>query len=63
MKTQTYLFKQSINRMLQHIEALPEGQSVMANDIELTKLLGISRTTVRSCIEHLCEIDLVNETA
>jgi len=59
LKTQTYLFKQSINRMLQHIEALPEGQSVMANDIELTKLLGISRTTVRSCIEHLCEIGLV----
>ena len=59
MKNKTYLFKQSINRMLEHIESLPKGQNVMANDIELTKLLSISRTTVRSCIEYLCEIGLV----
>ena len=45
--------------MLEHIESLPKGQNVMANDIELTKLLSISRTTVRSCIEYLCEIGLV----
>jgi DNA-binding GntR family transcriptional regulator len=59
LKNKTYLFKQSINRMLEHIESLPKGQNVMANDIELTKLLSISRTTVRSCIEYLCEIGLV----
>jgi DNA-binding GntR family transcriptional regulator len=31
----------------------------MANDIELTKLLSISRTTVRGCVEHLCAIGLI----
>jgi len=45
--------------MLKHISDLPEGQNIMANDIELTKLLSISRTTVRTCIEHLCEIKLI----
>lgn len=59
MKAKTYLFKQSINSMLKHISDLPEGQNIMANDIELTKLLSISRTTVRTCIEHLCEINLI----
>ena len=59
MKNKTYLFKQSINHMLKHIESLPREQNVMANDIELTKLLSISRTTVRACIEYLCEIGLV----
>ena len=55
----TYLFKQSSNRMLQHIIDLPSGQNIMANDIELTKLLSISRTTVRSCIKHLCEAEII----
>jgi DNA-binding GntR family transcriptional regulator len=59
VKAKTYLFKQSINSMLKHISDLPEGQNIMANDIELTKLLSISRTTVRTCIEHLCEINLI----
>jgi DNA-binding GntR family transcriptional regulator len=31
----------------------------MANDIELTKLLNISRTTVRACVEHLCETGVI----
>ena len=31
----------------------------MANDIQLTKLLSISRTTVRACVEHLCEIGMI----
>ena len=31
----------------------------MANDIQLTKLLSISRTTVRACVEHLCEIGII----
>jgi len=55
----TYLFKQSINRMLKHIADLPRGTNIMANDIELTKSLSISRTTVRACVEHLCEIGLI----
>lgn len=59
MKDKTYLFKQSINNMLKHISDLPGDQKVMANDIELTKLLGISRTTVRACIEYLCETKLI----
>ncbi|MGJ8691427.1 MAG: FCD domain-containing protein [Thalassotalea sp.] len=59
MNNKTYLFKQSINRMLELIIGLPDGQNVMANDIELTKLLSISRTTVRSCVEHLIEQGIV----
>lgn len=45
--------------MLKLILDLPEGESVMANDIELTKLLNISRTTVRSCVEYLEEQGIV----
>jgi DNA-binding GntR family transcriptional regulator len=45
--------------MLQLIIDLPQGQNIMANDIELTKLLSISRTTVRSCVEHLIEHNIV----
>ncbi|MCI2283996.1 hypothetical protein L3081_12000 [Colwellia sp. MSW7] len=59
MSKKTYLFKQSINRMLQLIIDLPEDQHIMANDIELTKLLSISRTTVRSCVEYLIEQGIV----
>lgn len=55
----TYLFKQSINRMLSHIAELPESQNIMANDMELTRQLNISRTTVRTCVEHLIENGLV----
>ena len=59
MKNKTYLFKHSINRILELIIGLPDGQHIMANDIELTKLLNISRTTVRSCVEHLIEQGIV----
>ncbi len=59
MSEKTYLFKQSINSMLDHITAIPDRQNIMANDIELTKLLSISRTTVRACVDHLCEIGLI----
>ncbi len=45
--------------MLQLIIELPAGENVMANDIELTKLLNISRTTVRSCVEYLNEQGIV----
>ncbi|MDO6489641.1 GntR family transcriptional regulator [Colwellia sp. 6_MG-2023] len=59
MNTRTYLFKQSTNRMLELIANLTDGQNVMPNDIELTKLLSISRTTVRSCVESLIENGIV----
>jgi len=45
--------------MLKLIDDLPEGDNIMANDIELTKLLSISRTTVRACVEYLCEQGVV----
>lgn len=45
--------------MLKLIADLANGQNVMPNDIELTRLLGISRTTVRSCVEHLCDAGIV----
>jgi DNA-binding GntR family transcriptional regulator len=59
VSNKTYLFKQSINSMLKMVVDLPEGQHIMANDIELTKSLGISRTTVRACVEHLIEAGLI----
>lgn len=59
MSDKTYLFKQSINRMLQRIADLPSGENIMANDIQLTKLLSISRTTVRACVEHLSAMGLI----
>jgi DNA-binding GntR family transcriptional regulator len=45
--------------MLDLIANLPDGQNIMPNDIELTKLLSISRTTVRACIEDLCTAQIV----
>jgi DNA-binding GntR family transcriptional regulator len=45
--------------MIEHINDLPSGENIMANDIELTKLLNISRTTVRACVERLCETGLI----
>ena len=45
--------------MLELIANLPDGQKIMPNDIELTRLLSISRTTVRACVEHLCGIELI----
>lgn len=59
MSEKTYLLKHSINRILDLIKELPEGRNIMANDIELTKLLNISRTTVRACVEHLCETEVI----
>ncbi|MGJ8678832.1 FCD domain-containing protein [Paraglaciecola sp.] len=55
----TYLFKHSINRMLTQISELAQGQNTMENDMELTRQLSISRTTVRACVEHLIENGLV----
>ena len=51
MSDKTYLFKHSINSMLKLIVELPDGHNIMPNDIELTKLLSISRTTVRACVD------------
>ncbi|MFT5004374.1 MAG: DNA-binding GntR family transcriptional regulator, partial [Flavobacteriales bacterium] len=45
--------------MIEHINDLPSGENIMANDIELTKLLNISRTTVRAYVERLCETGLI----
>ncbi|MGJ8681782.1 GntR family transcriptional regulator [Paraglaciecola sp.] len=59
MSNNTYLFKQSCNSMLNHIVELPDDQNEMATDIELTKLLNVSRTTVRSCVEHLSKLNII----
>ena len=45
--------------MLQLIIDLPSDKSVMPNDIELTKLLSISRTTVRTCVDYLISQGIV----
>lgn len=58
MAKNTFLFKQSINKMLKLIEETPLGQS-MPNDMELTKILSVSRTTVRACVDHLIDNGIV----
>lgn len=63
MSNKTFLFKQSINKMLALIEQLPDGKIFMPNDIELTKLLSISRTTVRTCVDHLIKEGIIERQA
>lgn len=50
---------QSINNILTLISKLDDTENVIPNDIELTKLLSISRTTVRVAVEHLCEAGII----
>ena len=45
--------------MLKLINDLPNGQITMQNDIELTKLLNVSRTTVRACVDHMIEAGII----
>lgn len=45
--------------MLQLIKDLPEGRNSLPNDIELTKILNISRSTVRVCVEHIIEAGII----
>ncbi len=59
MSNKTYLIKNTINGMLKLINDLPNGQITMQNDIELTKLLNVSRTTVRACVDHLIEAGII----
>ncbi|MDC2889292.1 hypothetical protein [Psychrosphaera algicola] len=59
LSNKTYLFKNSINQMLDLISNLEAGQTKMPNDIELTKLLSISRTTVRTCVEELIKTGVI----
>ncbi len=59
MSNKTYLIKNTINGMLKLINDLPDGQITMQNDIKLTKLLNVSRTTVRACVDHLIEAGII----
>jgi len=59
MSNKTYLIKNTINGMLKLINDLPNGQIIMQNDIELTKLLNVSRTTVRACVDHLIKAGII----
>jgi len=59
MSNKTYLFKKSINGLLNLITKLPVDQNVMASDVKLIKLLNVSRTTVRSCVEYLIEQGII----
>lgn len=59
MSTKTYLIKKTINSILTLVDELDDGQRIIPNDIELTKLLNISRTTVRVAVEHLCESGVI----
>lgn len=59
MKKHTYLFKESVNKLLSLIETLPLQQNEAPNDIELTKLLNISRNTVRKCVDYVCQLGVI----
>ncbi len=59
MSEKTFLIKKSVNHILKLINNLNDNENVIPNDIELTKLLNISRTTVRVAVEHLCESGLI----
>jgi len=59
MSNKTYLIKNTINGMLKLINDLPNGQITMQNDIKLTKLLNVSRTTVRACVDHLIKVGII----
>jgi len=45
--------------MLKLIDKLPVGNNSMPNDIELTRLLNVSRTTVRVCVDHLIDAGII----
>ncbi len=59
MKQHTYLFKESVNKLLNLIAELPASENQAPNDMELTKLLNISRNTVRKCVEHISEQGII----
>lgn len=59
MSKKTYLIKKTINSILKLVDELKDEQVIIPNDIELTKLLSISRTTVRVAVEHLCETGII----
>lgn len=59
MEKHTYLFKVSVNKLLNLISNLPTQVYEVPNDIELTKRLNVSRNTVRKCVDHLSLIGIL----
>jgi DNA-binding GntR family transcriptional regulator len=51
----SYLLQQSTNKLLDLIKNAAPGAPQLANDFALSRELGISRTTVRTVIAHLCD--------
>lgn len=55
MSELSYLLQQSANKLLDLIKnAAPDAQQ-LPNDFSLSRELGVSRTTVRTAIAHLCD--------
>lgn len=55
MSELSYLLQQSTNKLLDLIKNATPGSSQLPNDFALSRDLGISRTTVRTAITHLCD--------
>lgn len=55
MSELSYLLQQSTNKLLDLIKDAAPGSSQLPNDFALSRDLGISRTTVRTAITHLCD--------
>lgn len=51
----SYLLQQSTNKLLDLIKDAAPGNAQLPNDFALSRDLGISRTTVRTAITHLCD--------
>ncbi|MGJ8682734.1 MAG: GntR family transcriptional regulator, partial [Paraglaciecola sp.] len=59
MRKKTFLLKNTINSILSLIDELDEGQVTLPNDIRLTKLFNISRSTVRVAVAELCDAGII----
>jgi GntR family transcriptional regulator, transcriptional activator for L-galactonate catabolism len=60
MASMSYLIQQSINKMLDLItQTLNEKKSDLPNDLALSRDFEVSRTSIRTVIDHLCENGLL----
>ncbi len=63
MSDKSYLVQQASNNVLDLIKDLKEdGQANLPNDLALSRTLEVSRTTVRTVINHLEEAGIISKT-
>lgn len=59
MTAKSYLIQQTSNKTLDLIEVALKDGSSLPNDLALSKQLDVSRTSIRTVIDHLCEINII----